>query len=471
MMTGVSRVQGAPSLVRLPRVARVAIAAAGIGVVWIAVLVAERAVPVDLTVVLLLLLVPVLAAAVVTGPVLAVTTAVAAVVLVNWYLVPPYGTFEIASTGNLVALLVFGLLAALTSLLVEASARIQAAAVRERTQTELLGDVVTKDAADGELPLERVRAALELDRLTLVRDGGSGVDDEVLSTTGSGPELPLVGARALDVVVPGGYRLVGAGPRRMAADPRFVQSLAAAAVRSYESDVMQEERERADELSAVDQARTALLASVGHDLRTPLAGLRLAVDALRSPVPLDPATSDDLWETVEDSTTRLDELISNLLDMGRLEAGVLVARVQPTALDAAVAGALLGRPQAPVEVEVPDDLPLVLADPVLLERVVENLVSNALRYAAPTHQSPVQVLARRRGAAVELDVVDHGPGLGAAAVAPTPVLSPGGGADSSTGLGLAIVRGFAHAMDVHVELRETAGGGLTARVSLPAVEA
>jgi two-component system sensor histidine kinase KdpD len=466
MMAGVSRVQGAPTLVRLPRAARIAITAAGIGVVWIAVLVAERAVPVDLTVVLLLLLVPVLAVAVVTGPVLAVITAMAAVVLVNWYLVPPYGTFEIASTGNLVALLVFGLLAALTSLLVEASARIQAAAVRERTQTELLGDVVTKDAADGELPLERVRAALELDRLTLVRDGDAGA--EVLATTGSGAELPPTTDRALDVAVPGGYRLVGSGPRRMAADPRFVQSLAAAAVRSYESDLMQEQRERADELSAVDRARTALLASVGHDLRTPLAGLRLAVDALRSPVPLDPAVSDDLWETVEDSTTRLDELISNLLDMGRLEAGVLVAQPQPTALDAVVAAALLGRPHAPMAVEVADDLPLVRTDPVLLERIVENLVANALRYAGPTAEDPVRVVAGRRGPGIDLDVVDHGPGLGDAG-APTP-LTGGGAADASTGLGLAIVHGFAGALGVPVQLLETPGGGLTARLSLPVVE-
>jgi two-component system sensor histidine kinase KdpD len=292
----------------------------------------------------------------------------------------------------------------------------------------------------------------------------------VLRTSGAGDELPRAGDRVLDVAVPGGYRLVGAGPARMATDPRFVESLAAAAVRSYESDRMRDERRRADELSAVDSARTALLASVGHDLRTPLAGLRLAVDALQGAQPLDPAVAAELWATVDDSTTRLDELISNLLDMSRLEAGVLVAQVEATALDAVVAGALLGRPQAPVDVEVADDLPLVLADPVLLERVVENLVSNALRYAAPTDDSPVRVRARERGSVVELDVVDHGPGLGPHDGV-RERLAPGGAADASTGLGLAIVEGFCAAMGVALTLAPTPGGGLTARLALARAEA
>ena len=87
----------------------------------------------------------------------------------------------------------------------------------------------------------------------------------------------------LDVAVAGGYRLVGTGQARMAEDPAFVESLAAAAVRSYESGRMESEQRRAEQLAEVDKARTALLASVGHDLRTPLSGLRLAVDALRDP--------------------------------------------------------------------------------------------------------------------------------------------------------------------------------------------
>jgi K+-sensing histidine kinase KdpD len=458
-----------PTLVRLPLTARAAVAVAGVGVVWVAVLLGARHLPVDLTVVLLLLLVLVLGLALLTGPVLGILTGLVSVVLVGWYLVPPYDTFEIASTENLVALVVFALLAGLASLLVELSTRIQAGAVQTRARAELIGEVVAKDVGvDAAVPLDRVRSALDLDRLSLLRvEGGVA---RVLTTTGSGPEIPSVPDRVVDAEVAGGYRLVGAGPPRIAEDPEFIESLAAAAVRSYESDRMDAARRRADELAAVDSARTALLASVGHDLRTPLAGLRLAVDALRAPGShLDPESTAELLETVDDSTTRLDELITNLLDMSRLEAGVLLVHAEPTAVDAAVAGAVLSWPDAAVAIEVSDTLPLVLADPALLERVLENLVSNALRYAGPTSDAPVRITGWSTTSRVVLDVVDHGPGLGSGR--PRLVtLNTGGTADRSTGLGLAIVRGFCEAMSIDLAYLETEGGGLTVRLSIPTAE-
>jgi two-component system sensor histidine kinase KdpD len=255
----------------------------------------------------------------------------------------------------------------------------------------------------------------------------------------------------------------------MAEDPGFVESLAAAAVRSYESDRMEAEQSRAEQLAAIDKARTALLASVGHDLRTPLSGLRLAVDALRDPhSQLDAESTHDLLETVDDSTTRLDELITNLLDMSRLEAGVVMAQVQPTPVDAAVAAAVLAFPNAAVTLDVNDALPLVDADPALLERVIENLVSNALRYAGPTSESPVLVTAHAADGAVVVSVVDHGPGL-AASAAPAQVGGLDGSvgrADRSAGLGLAIVRGFCDAMGVTLDFRDTDGGGLTVALTL-----
>jgi two-component system sensor histidine kinase KdpD len=334
------------------------------------------------------------------------------------------------------------------------------------------------------VPLDRVREALALDRLSLVRDD-AGLE-KVLATSDArggyppggdldagGPAGPDHGTTVLDVAVAGGYRLVGTGQARMAEDPAFVESLAAAAVRSYESGQMESEQRRAEQLAEVDKARTALLASVGHDLRTPLSGLRLAVDALRDPASqLDAESTQDLLETVDDSTSRLDELITNLLDMSRLEAGVVMVRVVPTPVDAAVAAAVLAFPNARIEVDVSDTFPLVLADPALLERVVENLVSNALRYAGPTPTSPVRVSAHELGDAVAVDVVDHGPGLAAhrdtEATAPSTAGLDGsaGRADRSAGLGLAIVRGFCAAMEVGLEFRDTDGGGLTVRLLL-----
>jgi two-component system sensor histidine kinase KdpD len=437
---------------------------AGVAVMWAAVLVGEAHLPVDLTVVLLLALTFVLALAVVTGPVLGIVYGLVAVVLINWYLVPPYGTFEVQSTDNLVALVVFALVAGAVALLAEVNARMRAGAARSRERAELIADVVAK--ADGDepgVPLDRVREALALDRLSLVRDE-DGLE-QVLATSGASGDL---GATVLDVAVAGGYRLVGTGQARMAEDPAFVESLASAAVRSYESGRMESEQRRAEQLAEVDKARTALLASVGHDLRTPLSGLRLAVDALRDPASqLDAESTRDLLETVDDSTTRLDELITNLLDMSRLEAGVVMARVTPTPVDAAVAAAVLAFPNAGIEVDLRDTLPLVLADPTLLERVVENLVSNALRYAGPTPDSPIRVSAHEIGDAVAVDVVDHGPGLAARRDADVTGLDGSAGrADRSAGLGLAIVRGFCAAMDVGLEFRDTDGGGLTVRLLL-----
>jgi two-component system sensor histidine kinase KdpD len=440
----------------------------GIALIWFGVVLAESRTPADLTVVLLLLLALVLCLALLTGPVLGIATALIAVGLVNWYLVPPTHTLTVANADNVVALVVFAFVAGVGALLVELNGSIRSRAVRTQERAGVLSDVVATDGgADPSIALERVRLALDLDRATLSRDDGAA--SVVLVTAGSGTESgddPPV----LDIAVAGGYRLVGSGPPRIAEDPAYVASLAAATVRAYESSRMESERMRAEELAAVDTARTALLASVGHDLRTPLAGLRLAVDALRAPdSQLDDTTTAELLETVDESTARLDELITNLLDMSRLEAGVLLAQVHATPVDAAVAAAVLTWPHAAVDTDVSDSLPLVLADPALLERVVENLVSNAVRHAAPTREHPVLVVARNLGDVVQLDVVDRGPGLPAPGGAPASArpMSPGGRADGSTGLGLAIVRGFCGAMSVPVEFLRTEGGGLTARLLLP----
>jgi two-component system sensor histidine kinase KdpD len=366
---------------------------------------------------------------------------------------------------------VFTFVAGVGAFLVELNGRLRARAARTQERAGVLGDVVAGGGAnDPTASLERVRLALDLDRLSLLRtDSGS---ERVLATTGDATLTGAGRAPVVDVEVTGGYRLVGTGSERIAEDPAYLASLAAATVRAYESGRMETERRRAEELAAVDTARTALLASVGHDLRTPLAGLRLAVDALRAPGShLTPEEAADLLETVDESTTRLDELITNLLDMSRLEAGVLLAHLTPTAVDAAAAAAVLAWPHASVSVGVSDSLPLVLADPALLERVLENLVSNAIRHASPSPDRPVLVSATAADGAVVVDVADRGPGLsptGAAGLVVDPVaVAAGGPADRSTGLGLAIVRGFCDAMGVRVEFRETAGGGLTVRLTIP----
>ena len=224
----------------------------------------------------------------------------------------------------------------------------------------------------------------------------------------------------------------------------------------------------ARELAATDKLRAALLGAVGHDLRTPLAAIKTAISSLRSP---DVEFSDDdraeLLATVEESADRLTAVVGNLLAHSRLQAGVLSVDLQPTALDAVAAqAALAADPQA--EMAVPDDLPLALADPGLLERVLANLLANA-RTASP----PGGVVTLRGEAGdtqVRLAVIDHGRGLPAAvreaAFAPFQRLDDhtGGG----LGLGLAIARGFTEAQGGTLIPSDTPGGGLTMTITLPA---
>ncbi|WP_433219576.1 sensor histidine kinase [Dactylosporangium sp. CS-047395] len=226
------------------------------------------------------------------------------------------------------------------------------------------------------------------------------------------------------------------------------------------------------ELTEVDRLRTALLDAVSHDLRTPLAGIKAAASSLRSP-DLDFSAEDraELLATVEHATDRMTALVENLLSLSRLRAGVLSATPEPTALDAVAAEVVLHLPDPEhardrVTVEVPDDLPLALADPGLLTTVLANLVQNSLK-AAPR----VRITGTADGSRVRLVVADNGPGVPAAQrdalFEPFQRLGDRGGA--GLGLGLAIVRGFTEAMAGTVTPSETRGGGLTMTVELPRV--
>jgi K+-sensing histidine kinase KdpD len=443
---------------------RLASTVVGLAVVWLTVLALTRANQFDLTVALLVVLAEVLVVAVLSGPTLAVVVALASVILINWYLVPPYGTFAIASTDNVVALIVFALVASVAAALVEVGARARSSARESSRQAELLGDIVaTNEGDDAASALERVREGLHLDQVELrgsVADGPS----RVLASAGWASQSEV----ALDVSLPDGYRLVGRGAELFAPDPDFLTSLGSAAVRAFESDRLQEESLRADELEAIDRSRTALLASVGHDLRTPLAGLRVSIETLRElDASLPPEDRDALMATIESSAERLDELITNLLDMSRLQAGAVLAHAEPTDVADVIDRVLVSQPDPRLEVHVGVDLPAVQADPTLLERILANLVSNALRYSPAG--TPVLIVAHRSDTSVLLEVKDQGPGIPEAHSVEVfqPFHRVGAQPDGGSGLGLAIVRGFADAMGIGVGLVTGPNGGLTARLDIP----
>lgn len=244
----------------------------------------------------------------------------------------------------------------------------------------------------------------------------------------------------------------------------LVYLLVAAAV-SVAVDVAVRYRDTASRLSEIDRLRIALLAAVSHDLRTPLASIKAAVSALREPdVAIPVAEQEELLATVEESTDRLTGLVDDLLSAGRLQAGRLSLHLQPVALDGVAASALVNT-GAHAELDVPDDLPLVLADAGLLEQVIGNLVRNA-RQVSPT--GPVTLTGRVRDGRAELAVIDHGPGVSEADLhamfVPFERLdsAPGG-----LGLGLTVVKGFTEAMHGTVAPSDTPGGGLTMTLSLP----
>jgi two-component system sensor histidine kinase KdpD len=183
-----------------------------------------------------------------------------------------------------------------------------------------------------------------------------------------------------------------------------------------------------------------------------------------------PDVRDDFLEAIEDDTDRLTAIVTNLLDLSRLQAGVLRPTLRPVALEEVIPAALhsLGQRSETVRVELPDHPDDLVADPALLERVVANLVGNALTWS-PVEGS-VRLAVHRRGDSVQVHVVDHGPGIRPAVRAL--VMQPFHrlGDDShqpGLGLGLAIADGLTAAMGGHLELRDTPGGGLTAVITLP----
>ncbi len=410
----------------------------------------------------LLFLVPVVAASVAGGVWPGLIGAVAADLLVNFFFVPPFHTLAVASPGNAIVLVVYVLVAATVAVAVDVAARQRADAARRSVEAGLLAQISAAPAAPGSLPhlLEQIRSAYAMTAVALL----AGPDE----VGRAGPAQ--TGPPALSVAAGPGLRLTAWGPAVFGEDRGTLTRLAAAAARLSENQRLADQAGRARELAEIDRLRAALLDAVGHDLRSPLAGIKAAVSGLRQPdLVLDAADQADLLATVDASTDQLIALVENLLSLSRLQAGVLSAAPRPVALDAVVAEALLhvaehGR----VTLDVPDDLPLARADPGLLERAVANLVTNALTASPP--DQPVRVAGDAQAGALRLRVIDHGPGLPEAdrerVFAPFQRLDDHSG--TGLGLGLAIARGFTEAMAGTLVPTDTPGGGLTMTITIPA---
>jgi two-component system, OmpR family, sensor histidine kinase KdpD len=444
---------------------------------------------------LLIYLVAVVAVAVVGGFWPAVLAAVTASLLLNWYFTVPVHTLAIADPQNLLALLLFVTVAVSVSSVVHLAAHRARQAARSSEEAAELLALAQTVLGGADTPVAVLR------HLTDTRGGSAELLEQIgglwvrVAVTGTAARA-VTGTAARTVTgtaartagdAPGGktaraearpgLALVVAGQSRPVT-PRLLDGFAAQAAAALDRDRLRTQAAQAEALAEGNRMRTALLAAVSHDLRTPLASIKASVSTLRqTDVEWTPADEAALLATIEQSADRLDALIGNLLDMSRLNTGTLQPFLRPTSIDEVAPVALRGLDAGGrVQLLVPDGLPLIRTDPGLLERVLANLFANALAYSPPDRGPELH--ARHEGDRVLLEIVDHGRGV------PDPQKelmfepfqrldarrgrTPLGTGSGGVGLGLAVVKGFLDTMGGSVRATDTPGGGLTMRVSLPA---
>ncbi|RJL30059.1 ATP-binding protein [Bailinhaonella thermotolerans] len=411
----------------------------------------------------------------------AITAAFGAFLLLNYFFTPPLKQWTVAEGQNWVALTVFVVVAAMVSAVVDLAARRTREAANAGADAEVLaalaGHVLRGESALPSL-LARLRETFGLASVTLLeRTGAPGPADQAepeawrIVGVAGGPPSSCPGAADTDVVIDDRLVLAARGRLLEASDRRVLEAFAAEAAVALRQERLRAEAEKARPLAEADKMRTALLAAVSHDLRTPLASAKAAVESLRTTeIDWSPQDRDELLATADESLARLDRLVANLLDMSRLQAGALGLTLQPVALEEVVPravddlGPLAGRIQGEISMELPE----IEADPALLERILANLMSNAVRYSPP--EAPVVITASRHGPYAEIRVIDRGPGI--PPEAHDRVFMPFqrlGDRDNHTGvgLGLALSRGLAEAMGGTLTPEETPGGGLTMILTLP----
>ena len=445
----------------------------------------------NLTSDVLLFLVAVILVALVGGFAPAVLAAIVGSLLLNYYFTPPIHQWTIAQANNSLALGVFVVVGLLVSRVVDIAARRTTQAARANAESELLtttaGSVLRGQQGLSAL-LDRVREAFGMDSVTLLecvsldgQEATSASAGRVRSMSGSWHVVASRGEPAVtrpedaDVEVPvaDSLSLALKGRTLPAADRRVLGAFASYAAVALDQQRLTAEAQAAKPIAAADRMRTALLAAVSHDLRTPLASAKAAVTSLRSPdVNWAAEDHDELLATADESLDRLTHLVDNLLDMSRLQAGALSLFPRPSGLEEIVSRALdnLDPAALGITVDIPESLPEINVDPAILERIIVNLTENALRYA-PAGQPPL-LTASALGDRVELRVVDRGPGISDTykdrMFVPFQRL---GDTDNTTGvgLGLALSRGLTEAMGGTLTAEDTPGGGLTMTISVPAV--
>jgi two-component system sensor histidine kinase KdpD len=398
----------------------------------------------------------------------ALGTAIVASFLLNWYFTPPIHTWTIAELENLVALIVFVVVALVVSLLVDRAERSRADAMRGRAEAEALARLAGSMAAESDpLPtlVRQAAATFGLDGAAVLTPAGDGWLVE--AAAGSSITTPAEADETIEL--DGDAVLVLAGTRLHAEQRRVLGAFAAQLAAAVRTRALEREAADTERVAELSDLRAALLSAVSHDLRTPLASIKTAVSSLRQDdVEWTDREREEFLATIEEETDRLTELIANLLDMSRIHSGMLHLAPALVGLDEVLLRALATLPGRgrDVEVDVPEDLPRIDVDAALLERAIANLVANARAFSPP--ETPVQVLGSSSGDQVDLRVVDRGPGIEPhdreRVFEPFQRLGDRAGSNG-VGLGLAVARGFVEAMGGSLAPEDTPGGGLTMVVS------
>ncbi|WP_439377756.1 DUF4118 domain-containing protein [Amycolatopsis lexingtonensis] len=402
------------------------------------------------------------------GP--ALVAAVLGAGLLNFFFTPPLYTLNVHTPQNLVTLIAMVVVAVLVALVVDQAARRATQAARARTEAALLASyarTVLTHANPIERLLEKVRENFALTSVTLLEKQEG--EWRAVACAGEHPCADPDEAD-VDIAVTADVHLTLRGRALPAADRRVLEAVAGQALLALRQQRTAAAAARAERKAEATELRTTLLSAVGHDLRTPLTSIKASIGSLRAPdLRLSEEDTAELMEAIELSADRLAGLIDNLLDSSRLATGAVRPHLRPVGYDEVVSHALSTVDASDaVRVAVDDQLPAVLADPGLLERVVANVLDNALRHGG----APVSARASAHSGQVELRIVDHGKGLrkGAADSAFAPFQRLGGDRDTTpgVGLGLSVAKGFTEAMGGTIRAEDTPGGGLTIVVSLPA---
>jgi two-component system sensor histidine kinase KdpD len=406
----------------------------------------------------------VLPVAIVGGLPYALPVAVASMLAFNWLFLPPKYTLELRESENWVALAVYLVTAVVVSALA-ADARRRAAEAEQRAReaallAEVAGVLLESSNVEAELPGIELRVARVL--------GASHAKIDLDTARRPAASETAYELRAGDRLV---GRLSVADGSESDSSPRIIGALASLLAVALDRERLERTALEAEALRRSDEAKTALLRAVSHDLRSPLTAIRAATDGLgAASLSLDKADRAALLATIDAEAKRLERLVGNLLDLSRLEAGAATPRREVWTLEDLVGRALadLGAAAERVSVSIADDLPPIRVDATQIERVLVNLLENALKFSSPA--DPVALSAERGDAEVLVRIVDLGPGVeeGDRERLFEPFeRGSTGGARPGAGLGLAIARGFARANDGTVWLEAGRDRGTSFVVSLP----